>query len=197
MAAWQELAAQSMKTDLERRATHPGLANFGTLVRAAITMGMERKATAQKAVYTQYPELAGEEAGIKTPEKPAIPEETTRELLKTQLKIYGKLIEAGDVEGAEKILKINIADLYSGKGGGATEILAPETPISKVKTPSPSFLSKVGANIKRAAKATFPGGNLELMKDEYGYFKNEKKTIPSGQYQGNWIYIGNNQWQKQ
>lgn len=73
--AWKQLVARSMEEDIAARRANPGVANFGALVKAAMTKGgtiqaEERKEgasarnIARTAAYSRYPGLATSALGI-------------------------------------------------------------------------------------------------------------------------------------
>ncbi len=79
MAPYQSLIENTINADIERKRANPGVANLGALIRAAMELSMTKAKegreaeagnlnAARSAVYNQFPEVAGQVAGLEIPQ---------------------------------------------------------------------------------------------------------------------------------
>jgi hypothetical protein len=80
--AWKTLIGSAIQEDIARRKANPGVENFGTLVRTAMTLGIKQKeevrqeaatgrTAARTALYSRYPQMAAQELGMDTSTLPS------------------------------------------------------------------------------------------------------------------------------
>lgn len=151
MASWRDVIQQGMVRDIERRRMNPGVQNFGTLVRTAMELGIEKKKEergeaagarniARSAIYQRYPGMAAEAAGMELPEGAGTPPGAPEDMEPYQV-TYDETGRPTTVYRApEKLDEPTLAKMYS---QFITEIRATNAKYGLDKTyvpiPIPSF----------------------------------------------------------